>query len=178
MKKAMLIVSLLIFSTQAIQAQKKSAKKSAKKSQAYEIGLGSQVNLSNGSSFGIYSTGAHQFSDEILAGIKLGSQFETGTSNFEVGAFGRYLFNNFFGGAGLTYSHSSYEVETGNYNGFEVEYSTEKITASGVYLTLEPGYRYFFNDNFGIDSGLNINFSFSNGGGTWVGLRLGGLYRF
>jgi hypothetical protein len=142
---------------------------------AYPIGDGNRdVNA------GISATGGYKITPEILVGLKLGSQFEKSVSSFEVGVLGRYYFNHFFAGLGITHGTSSYSGRRGIYYD-DPYYNNYYYYDRGTYDygTIEGGYRFDINKHIAIETALDVNLPFApSGQDVWFGLRAGAVYKF
>jgi hypothetical protein len=129
-------------------------------------------------SFGVSVTGAYRITPEFLAGIKVGTQFESYYSNTEGGIFGRYYFGKVFAGLGLNVGNASYSARNVVYTD-EFNYGYYNYTQTYTYAQLEGGYRIDVNDHISIEPALNVNLPISpSGQKVWFGIRAGAIYSF
>jgi hypothetical protein len=126
----------------------------------------------NSTNFGVSAFAGYKITNEIVLGIKTGTIFRTNVSNFEIGAFGRYYYEQFFAGAGLNYSVSSYKYDLG-------QLGTQKATANLTYGTIEVGYRIPVSNKITMETSVNINIPISpSGSDIWYGAKVGAVYQF
>lgn len=129
---------------------------------------------------GISTTGGYRITPEILVGLKLGSQFEKSVSSFEVGILGRYYFNPFFVGLGITHGTSSYSGRRDIYYNDPYYYDYYYYNRGTYdYGTIEGGYRWDISKHISIEAAADVNLPFSpSGQDIWLGLRGGAVYNF
>lgn len=164
---------------QEAKTETKTSKKSGFDLKKLQVGANIQGEFSNNSGsnsstdFGVSIMAGYKFTDKILGGIKVGKTFRTYVSNFEVGIFGRYYYDKFFGGAGLNFSDYTTSLYSGYYN------DTYKTSYTMTYASLEGGYRIPITNNITMETSANFNIPFSPAGATsWFGIKAGAVYNF
>jgi hypothetical protein len=166
---------------QDVKTETKTSKKSGFDLKKLQVGANIQGEFSSNSGsnsstdFGVSVMAGYKFTDKILGGIKVGKTFRTYVSNFEVGIFGRYYYDNFFGGAGI--NHSSFTSSL--YYDYAYYSDTYKTRYSMTYASLEGGYRIPITDKITMETSANFNIPFSPDGATsWFGVKAGAVYNF
>lgn len=158
----------------ATVVKKSSNKASTKK---WDVGLNvdgefnSQTANNSSTNFGINAMGGYHITPEILAGARLGASFHKVATEIYVGVFGRYYYQDFFGGVGI--NHGSFSTKTNS------PFGTISTTVSRDYATVEGGYRIKTTENITIETSLNYNYTISPvAGDSWVGVKVGAVYSF
>lgn len=145
----------------------------------WEVGLNidGEFNANSGSNnntkFGVNAMAGYRVTPEILVGAKLGTAFQKDVSEIIIGGFGRYYYEDYFGGAGINHSSSSVKIPAVS------PFASYTTTYGVTFATLEGGYRIKTTDNIAIETSANYNFTISPAGGSsWFGVKVGGVYSF
>ncbi len=181
MKNLKIILLLILFgfiSSNSFAQKKKTATKSSKSSSSrssekkYEVGGSVNIDFANGgSSTGIQGNFAYFIAPKTQLGVRVGTIFQTGVSQYTIGGYGRYFIDEFYVGAGLNYNIVS--ITETQFFGTKIGGSSSQIT--GV---LEGGYRIPISNKLTFDTGASIQFGISPAGGTLFGVRGGIVYGF
>ncbi len=173
-----LIFFVLIASNSFAQKKKTSYKSSTKSSSSrgsekkYEVGGSLNIDFANGgSSTGIQGNFAYFIAPKIQLGVRVGTIFQTGVSQYLLGGYGRYFIDEFYIGAGINYNIISFPES--QFFGTQIGGTSSQIT--GV---LEGGYRIPISNKLSFDTGASIQFGISPAGGTLFGVRGGIVYGF
>jgi hypothetical protein len=155
--------------TSKIPTKSSSSKSSGKK---YEVGGSLNIDFANGgSSTGIQGNFAYFIAPKTQLGVRVGTIFQTGVSQYSIGGYGRYFIDEFYVGAGLNYNIVSFP---------ETQFFGTIIGGNSTQLTgvLEGGYRIPISNKLTFDTGASIQFGISPAGGTLFGVRGGIVYGF
>lgn len=182
MKNLQKILTIIIFGlivSNSFAQKMKTAIKSSSKSlnsrssgKKYEIGGSVNIDFANGgSSTGIQGNFAYFIAPKTQLGVRLGTTFQTGVSQYSIGGYSRYFIDEFYVGAGINYNIISFP---------ESQFFGTKIggTSSQITGVLEGGYRIPISNKLTFDIGASIQFGISPAGGTLFGVRGGIVYGF
>lgn len=147
-------------------------------SSKWEVGLNidGEFNANSSSNsntkFGVNAMAGFRVTPEILVGAKLGTAFQKDVSEIIIGGFGRYYYEDYFGGVGINHSSNSVKIPA------VPPFASYTATYGVTFATLEAGYRIKATENIAIETSANYNFSIDPSGASWLGLKVGAVYGF
>ena len=179
LKTILLLILLGLIASNSFGQKKKTTNKTSSKSSSskrsgkkYEVGGSVNIDFANGgSSTGIQGNFAYFIAPKTQIGVRLGTTFQTGVSQYLIGGYTRYFIDDFYVGAGINYNIIS--IPETQFFGTKIGGSSSQIT--GV---LEGGYRIPISNKLTFDTGASIQIGISPASGTLFGVRGGIVYGF
>ena len=127
--------------------------------------------------FGVSVFAGYRVTEPILLGIKVGKNFRSDYSNFEVGLFGRYYLDKFFLGAGINHSSTTYN-DSYYYDYYGYDYGVSRSFGL-TYGSLEAGYVIPVSNHINVETSAQVNLPISPAGTpVWYGIKAGAIYTF